>query len=580
MSSSPHRSLENLFSALFLTSVCFTGTLAAQEKDKPQKPPVSDAVLNPLAPRPAEAPPLPVPPELPDSGFPVDVNEYENPLLHFEGAPTDLSLAEELDADLLPPISPYLPGEPAEESPSVTPEQQKLMAMGARVATSVMGVRVWDSFGVLLASGIGSYVTADGIILTDAGLLHPEIAGKADYITLVGADGTSDRVSGFYIVDTVSGVALLQSENMDSIPLDLNPGQDFGQEQRSHVLAMSEKRGLVLAEARVQSDSAITALGWLNVRGDDSPGAVGSPVLDDEGRMTAMIGMQVPLKSWKNYALPVDAAALALRQKRAPLRPLKDLPKKPGVGDVVKDPAFIEAFQTLEQKLFELALRKLIQLTRKYPRSAECWALLGLCATHLGAAPEAVNCQRKAVALDPKAGLYWHQLAFAKLRDTPTTAEQTEEDRDALIQAVQQRPNDQVAWLLLASRHVRDGELTKADDALRRVTLLAPEYAQAHYLQAYVRGRLKDYTGAQTAISQSLKLNSSSSEAWYYQGLLFDKRNDPREAAKAYRNAVRLRPDHPQAWMNLAHAYKKAGLGTEARQAFIEHQKRNKNAGA
>lgn len=217
-----------------------------------------------------------------------------------------------------------------------------------------------------------------------------------------------------------------------------------------------------------------------------------------------------------------------------------------------------------------------MQPTRKHPQSAECWAHLGLSASYLGAAPETLNCLRKAVALDPKAGLYGHQLALAKPRnqkDKP--APESTEDREALELATEQRPNDALAWLLLASRLVRDGDLGSAEDALKRIMLLAPNYAQAHYLTAYIRGRLKDYVGAQTAITQSLKLNPGYSEAWFYQGLIFDKTGKTNEAAKAYRNTVRLRPSHPQAWKNLAFALKKSGHSTEAKEAFQEYQRRS-----
>ena len=174
----------------------------------------------------------------------------------------------------------------------------------------------------------------------------------------------------------------------------------------------------------------------------------------------------------------------------------------------------------------------------------------------------------------------WNQFdrkqapGFAKLRENPNAIPDTTEDREALELATEQRPNDALAWLLLASRRVRDGDLGSAEDALKRVTLLAPNYAQAYYLSAYVKGRLKDYSAAQTAISQSLKLNPGYSEAWYYQGLLFDKNGSPSEAAKAYRNTVRLRPTHPNAWKNLAYSLKKSGHSTEAKEAFAEHAKR------
>lgn len=547
-----------------------TAQLPAQEPAP--KAPVPAAVLDPITPAPPGEPALPS-----DAGFPVDVNNYENPLLLYQGDKRDLPMTDEENLDLLPPISPYLPGEPAPDSPPArppTPEEEQLRAIGSKVASSVVSIRVWDEFGTQLSSGVGFFVSPDGVILTDTGLLHPEIAAKVDYITTTGADGMNHRITGFYLANLTTGVTLLQSETSETVPLELVPATDFAKERRCHVLAVSERRGLVLADAKVQMDSALTGLGWLNLRGTDSPGAVGSPVLSPDGRVMAIVGMKVPLKSWMNFALPCDAAALEIRKQRVALLPLKNLPQKPRISEVVADPEFIAAFNTLQQKRVEAAMRQLVQLTRKYPRSAECWALLGLSATYLGAGPEALNCQRKAVALDPKAGLYWHQLAFAKLRETKDGIPTSSEDREALELAVEQRPNDQLAWLLLASRHVRDGDLGKADDALRRVTLLAPDYAQAHYLQAYVRGRLRDYEAAQAAIAQSLKLNPGYSEAWYYQGLLLDKRNQPAEAAKAYRNTVRLRPDHPTAWMNLAHAYKKAGRSSEAREAFLQHQKR------
>lgn len=560
---------------LFLPLLAFIAfAVQAQQPDRKAPPPA--AVLDPITPPAAGEPPLPQ-----GSGFPVDVNNYENPLLLFQGEKRDLPMADEENLELLPPVSPYLPGEkPPEGNPDkpLTPQELELRALGTKVATSVVGIRVWDEFGTQISSGVGCFISDDGVILTDTGLLHPEIAEKVDYITTTGADGTNHKVAGFYVADLVTGVTLLQSETRETTPLELAPDTSFADERPCHVLAVSEKRGLVLAEAKVQMDSALTGLGWLNLRGTDSPGAVGSPVLSQDGKVMAIVGMKVPLQNWMNFALPSDAAAFELRKKRVPMQPLSALPKTPKLREVANDPEFVAAFATLQQKRVESAMRKLVQLTRKYPRSAECWALLGLSATYLGATPEALNCQRKAVALDPKAGLYWHQLAFAKLRESKAGLPETTEDREALELAVEQRPNDQLAWLLLASRHVRDGDLGKADDALRRVTMLAPNYAQAHYLQAYVRGRLKDYDGAQAAITQSLKLNAGYSESWYYQGLLFDKEGDFDEAAKAYHNTVRLRPTHPQAWLNLAYAYKKAGKAAEARQAFMEHQKRSKAA--
>lgn len=533
-----------------------------------------ESVLNPLVP---SSPPDPATMlELPtNDGAPIAVDEYENPLLLFQGESKGLPVADELNPDLLPPLAPLVPGRPA-DPPSPTPptdEERRLMALGAKVAASVIGVRVWDEFGAELASGIGTFVSEDGVVLTDAGLLHPEWASKIDYITLTAADGSTAKALGFYSCNLATGVALLQSDRKFTEPAALHPGADFSSEQPCMVLAISERRGLVLADAQARQDPSVTGLGWLNLQGSDSPGAVGSPVVDMQGRVVAMVGMKVPLKSWMNFALPIDQAAFEVSKKRGAYLPLDKLPTTPQLADVVKSPKFLDAFETLQRKRLEQALKKWIALTSEFPRSAECWALLGLCASYMNAAPEALNCQRKAVALDPKSGLYWHQLALAKLREQGAEGAESIEDREALELAVQQRPDDRLALLLLASRYVRDGDYGLADDTLKRLTLMAPNYAQGFYLLAYVRGKLRDYAGAEAAIERSLKLDPGSAEAWYYRGLVHDWKGDYLDAAEAFKKATRYRPTHPQAWLNLAHAYRKAGRSTEAREAFITHQK-------
>lgn len=494
------------------------------------------------------------------------------PLPGFEEPPMAEDFDLERNPDLLPPIG-LLPDPALSVVPTV--QDIKTRDVGGKIIDSVMSIRVWDQFGALLAHGAGFYANDRGLVITDAGLVHPEIASKIDYITLTSPNGTNQKAEGFYTADTSSGVALLQAEVTSTRPLALHPDADFSKPVECHVVAVSDKRGLVLAPAVIEADTSITALGWMPVKGSESPGAVGSPVLDDEGRVIAIVGMQVPIKSWMNFALDIDTAAAAARLRNMPKQPLSALPKAPTIVNVVKSTEFLDTFELLQNKRIESALPRLIRLVRKYPRSAECWALLGIAAGHLGGSVEAVNCQRKAVALDPKAGLYWQQLALSRLRDKSSPSlEGSTEDREALELATQQQPDDPVAWLLLAARRVRDGDIGLAGEALSRLILLSPDYAHAHYLMAYVHGKKRQYDAAEQSIRRALHLNARSAEAWYYQGLLSEKKGDLETAIKAFQATTRLKPAHRSAWMNLAHALKKAGRSTEARQAFQEHQKR------
>ncbi|MFZ4594115.1 MAG: tetratricopeptide repeat protein [Verrucomicrobiaceae bacterium] len=542
-----------------LCFVWMTGQLVAQTQEK--KAPVPDPT----------SPPLPQ--------VPVNMQDYENPLFQFRNMPgvPPIDLGQPGQPVPQIPFSPQTPDMklPQARDPAMTAEQQRLMELAMKIAPSVVTIRVWDEFGGVIASGVGTFIHRRGLLLTDAGLLHPEIADRVDYITTTAADGTNHRIVGYYLADQRSGVALLQSDDVQVQALNLKTEENFSKERPCTVLAVSEKRGLVLADATVVRDGSLAGQGWLSVKGKDSPGAPGSPIINNQGDVIAVVALRVPLKNWLNFALPCDiAAAVLANDAMSDLKPLKELPTRPKLAEVTKDTAFLRAFQLLTENKVSSAVPKLLALTNRFPRSAECWSLLGLAATQLGAISEGVNCQRKAVALDPLSGLYWYEMAMGQLRRNATDTEDLAQSREALEQAVELRPTDKLAWLLLASRCLRNGDNKEADDALRQVIKLEPDYAPAYYLLAFTRSRAKDLQGSAAAIDRCLELDSSLADAWFFKGLLLDADKQSLVAAEAFRRAAKLNPKHPHAWMNSARAYLKAGRDTEARMAFREHEKR------
>lgn len=533
---------------------------------------------------PSDEPSLPLP-GIP--GLPSALEHSPNPLLDFDPtAAGRRALQMETTDATLPALSPFMPGEtpPPEWTPPQSPsgpptaEQQRLIALAEKVAGSVVSIRVWDQYGGLLSSGVGSFVSSDGLILTDASLLHPEIAERIDYITTTAANGTNHRITGFYSSDLRSGVALLQSDGPAPRALELRTEVDFTKPKPCRVVALSEKRGLLIADASVSFDDTLAGQGWLTLRGDDSPGGVGSPVLSEEGEIIGVVAMKTPIEDWMNFALPAEWAAYEVQRKRPPLKPLKELPRTPRLTQVASDPDFLMAFEQIQARTMAAATRTLLRLTKRYPRSAECWALLGLSAGYQGATPDALTCQRRAVALDPQSGLHWHQMAMARLRSRSASGESlaatSPEEYESLEKATHENPNDRISWLLLATHHIRSGRLKEAEEALRRLAFLAPNYPQGFYLLAYVKTRLKEPRAAVEALSRCLQINDRQPDAWYFLGLLQDKLNDPKKAASSYRKTLRDSPNHPQAWLNLARSLRKANLPTEASQAFKEHQKR------
>ena len=533
--------------------------------------------------QPAPAPATEVSQALPlpeKAGLPPGLEDTPNPLLDIKpGASLRLE-------DHLQPLSPFMPGEPVPEgAPSpvppapqkLTPEQQAIVALAEKVAGSVISIRVWDEFGALLASGVGCFVSADGLILTDASLLSPDFADRIDYITTTAANGTNHRITGFYSVSLTTGVALLQGDGPLYPPLPLRTEVDFTQPQACRVVALSEKRGLLLADATASFDDTLAGQGWLALRGEDSPGAVGSPVLDASGQVIGVVGMKTPLESWMNFALPVDQAAFETQRRRPPLKPLSELPRRPKIADVTQDEDFLTAFSQTSNRAFLAATRTLLRLTKRYPRSAECWSLLGLNAAYLNAAPDALACQRRAAALDPTSGLHWHQLAVARLRSNNQgmgNPVPEQEEIESLKLAVENNPNDRISWLLLATQHLREGRNEEAEESLRRLTLLAPTYAQGFYLLGFVKARQGDIGGASQALDRCLKLDSRNADSWFLMGLVQSRQQRLDQAVIAFENSVKVNPNHPHAWHNLARTLNALNRPTEAAQAFKKHRER------
>jgi tetratricopeptide (TPR) repeat protein len=527
---------------------------------------------------PEPGPTLPLP-ELP--ALPQGLDNSPNPLLDFDKAKADARIGASDAA--LPPLSPFMPGEvppSAAPPPSTppTPAQKALVALAEKVASAVVSIRVWDQFGGLLSSGVGCFVSSDGLILTDASLLHPEFASRIDYITTTAANGANHRITGFYVSDLSTGVALLQGDGPTPHALELDPEAEFSKPRACRVVALSDKRGLLIADAEAAWDDTLAGQGWLTLRGEDSPGGVGSPILDDSGRVIGVVAMKTPIDSWMNFGLPAGWAAFEAQKKRPPLKSLKELPKSPSLAQVSADPDFLAAFQQIQSRAMAPATRTLLRLTKRYPRSPECWALLGICSGFIGATPDALACQRRAVALNPESGLHWHQMAVASLRNRAASGQSPDSDApeeyQALLNATRESPNDRLSWLMLATHHIRSNRLAEAEEALRRLTLLSPSYARGFYLLAYVKTRLREPDAAVQALERCLDINRRQPAAWYFLGLILDNMNDPRKAADAYRQAVRFDAGHPQAWLNLARSLKRANRPTEAASAFREHQKR------
>jgi len=466
-----------------------------------------------------------------------------------------------------------LPGDVPQEAPT-----GRLAELAGKVAPSVVALKSWDASGELLATTVGCLISADGLILTDMEIIHPIFADRIDSITAAAGDGIVYRIEGLWNRDARSGVTLLKATAEGAPFLAVAEGVRAEQELPVHVLAFREERGLSLADATVRADTTLAGEGWLNVRGKDSPGSPGSPVIDDAGRVVAMVALRAAEVQWMNFAVPVEVVAALRGEKIAAVTPLDRLPSG-GFAKPVDDPAFIEAFKRLyEGRQVRASAPEWLRLARRYPRSAEVWAVLGLVCDRLGAREEALACAAKAAALDPAAGPYWSQLGVLSLRGGGADSAQGAAERlvgagEYFEKAARQSPGDRFAWFLLGQSRLARGEAGAAAEALQQAVKLDADFGEAFFLLGYALAKTGDLTAAGTAVRESTRLRPADARSWYYLALLQRKEGRPREATRSMERVTRIEPGHPRAWLALAHLYREVGDDANARLAFVRHNR-------
>lgn len=488
--------------------------------------------------------------------------ETPNPLLQVDTPSPDGSLWDLIPMETFPSLD-----DPEAETGDAPPPS-RLASVALKIAPAVVALRTWDINGRELASASGFFLNKSGSLMTDLSLLQVPKDASIDYITGSTGDGRHFRVPMVTAWDTGSGIAILQGQIADTPMIPLLPGYRGNKAAPVTVLALHPVRGLILADATLRPESAVaTGIDWFQISGTDSPGAVGSPVLDEEGRAIGIVSLRLALKQWMNFAqaLP-DAATLstATKTKAISVRGFSSAPP----GTVTEDPQFLDAFSRLSEGRVESGARLLLKLSRKYPRSPEVWSLLGLAAQRLGATRDALSCHQRASALAPDNALYWRQFGMQALRD-PKLAPAAME---ALEKATAARPADSVGWLLYGETALRQKQYDKAISAFTQVTRLAPAYGRGYRLLGYSLQRSKNFTGAETAYRQSLANSPRDPLTWLLLGSLQQRKNPHAEAIVSFTRSTDLAPEQPLPWLHLAHAQRRRGDTGSAANTFKRYQ--------
>ncbi len=180
---------------------------------------------------------------------------------------------------------------------NLTPSEQSLLDLARKAAPALVVLRFLTAEGDELARYCGCVVDATGTVLTDLAYLDSEADPKLAYVEATTGEGKTYRVAGAAEpYETLAIVRLARPEGRETSFLRLKV-EALDPRQSSAAVAIvsfNEKRGISLIEADAPLDSVLGGDGWLDLHGKFAGCAPGSPVLNAQGEVLAIVGSGRP----------------------------------------------------------------------------------------------------------------------------------------------------------------------------------------------------------------------------------------------------------------------------------------------
>lgn len=207
---------------------------------------------------------------------------------------------------------------------------EDLAALVRRVKPSVVLLSVLDDAGRVLSLGTGFVIDAEGLVAT-----NHHVVEDGEHVTATFEDGSVHQVLGLVEASEADDLALVRLATTGQPALPLAELSDVEEGKRIMVLGNPEGLGWTVSEGIV---SAIRPEGLDRERYGDGPaadaplvqftasathGSSGSPVLDMDGKVLAVVNSMFEGQGDLNFAIRIDALRRLIDQAdlAAPPRP-------------------------------------------------------------------------------------------------------------------------------------------------------------------------------------------------------------------------------------------------------------------
>lgn len=342
---------------------------------------------------------------------------------------------------------------------------QDVVAVAKKVRPTVVLVEVMDAKGAVMSTGTGFFVTADGLIATNA---HVIKGGTSFRVRR--EDGAIFEVVGVVQTSTSVDLAIIKAKCSGVAFLDLNRLK--AAEVGERVVVVGSPLGLegTVSDGIVSATRTLDGEGQLiQITAPVSPGSSGSPVTDLQGDLVGVATLASSGKAQSlNFAVPAEQVRKMWEQIG---RDGAVIAKSPPRLESSTGPDFTAVLEAYSKADYARALSLLKPLAVDFPDSSRVHLMLAATYERIGFNEDAIREYRQSIKLEPTYSNAWQGLGHIYLKQNllPNA-------KQCFQEAIKQKPDSSEPWISLSVVHIFQDAFPEALAALRQGLRAEPNY--------------------------------------------------------------------------------------------------------
>ena len=216
-----------------------------------------------------------------------------------------------------------------------------------------------------------------------------------------------------------------------------------------------------------------------------------------------------------------------------------------------------------QKRRFNEAEKLAVFITQEFPEHQFAWKVLGVILKATGRKSEALEANKKAVALSPQ-----DAEAYFNLGNTLKEVGKLERARESYKQAISLDSNSAKAHFNLGNTFKELSRLDEAEASYKQAIALKPDYAEVYYNLGILLKEMGRLDESVSSYKQAIALKPDYAVAFNNLGITLKELGRLDESEASFQKAIALKPDYAEAFINFGNTLKELGRLDESESSY------------